>query len=95
MFWMHYDDFVIQFNTFCVAKGQESRTGGTEVVEYRPIISLPDTSGASSLRMTLFEDVDLTSNWFGVQMFQGGNRIGSIRNDAIAKETSGYFYFSI
>jgi len=40
-FWMSYEDFLYQFNVFVCALGQESRTGGTEKAEYRPMIDMP------------------------------------------------------
>lgn len=83
-FWMTLEDFLAQFDIFSAALGAESRTGGTERLEYRPMV--PMSSDGGYVRVTLFEDVDLTTDIMAIQALQGGNRIGTDRNPAYQKE---------
>jgi len=74
-FWMTYEDLLHNFGSISCALGQESRTGGAERLEYRP--QVPMRSEGGYVRVTLFEDVDLTADVMAIQTFQGGNRVGT------------------
>jgi len=77
-----------------VSFSQESRTeGGAERTEYRPIVKMT-TAEKQYVRITLGEDADLT-NYFSIRNIQGGNRVGTKRNDAIAKFSSAYFRYAM
>jgi len=40
-------------------------------------------SDGGLLRVTLFEDVNLSTDVMAIQTFQGGNRVGTVRNSAV------------
>ena len=71
---------------------EEPRNGSIPKAEYRPTLKLKGP-GAQKMRMTLFEDVDLTKDYFRIESYQGGNRIGTARNPAFNKINSGKFQF--
>merc|ERR1711937_401423 len=80
-FLMTYEDFLKQFESFEIAFGQHNRDGLAMNPEYRPFVKIPKkaagTSGKTSyVRITLFEDIDLATDWLNIDIIQGGNRIG-------------------
>ena len=90
-FWMSYEDFLLHFSRIYMAHSQEKRNSSSvERTEWRQTIELPkDTE--QQLRLTLFQDVDLTQDVFGFNLIQGGNRIGTARNPAVQKMETAYF----
>lgn len=47
------------------------------------------------MRITLFEDVDLTTEYLAINTFQGGNRVGTDRNTSVQKFDSAYFRYKM
>ena len=81
-FYVLWEDFLREFESVEVALTHESMTAGeANRVEYRPLLSLP-SSGEQYVRVTFFEDVDLTKDVLGFRLIQGGNRITSNWNPA-------------
>jgi len=62
--------------------------------EYRPIVKVPKAVAAKSkksffVRISLFEKINLSTDWLNVDIIQGGNRIGTENNKSFKKASTG------
>jgi len=95
-FWMSFDDCVKEYSTLFIGHSQETRTpGGAERAEYRPTIDLSSTVNRQFARITMYEDLDLTNEIFSLENFQGGNRVGTVKNTAIQKVSTGKIRYGL
>jgi len=82
-FWISFDDFVKEYSRVYIGHSQETRTpGGAERAEYRPAIDLNPAQTRHFARITLYDDLDLTKEILQLDNIQGGNRIGTVKNNA-------------
>ena len=75
-FFIEFEEFRKNIDALDVAWGQESRTGGAEHAEWQPRLDLIP-GAVQSVQIDLCEDINLKENMFGVQLWQGGNKIGT------------------
>jgi hypothetical protein len=89
---MSWEDFIKQVDGVDMSYSQQSFSATTkERVEYRDSIVLK-AEETQSVRVTLFEDIDLTKNYLGMYTYQGGNLVGTDRNSAFTKPQATYYF---
>lgn len=66
-YWMSFDDFTREYADLVIGHSQETRTvGGEERAEYRPTIDLNEFETHHFVRITMFDDLDLTNDVFTI-----------------------------
>lgn len=94
-FWMAWEDFVAQVSNVDMSYSQQSRSADAkERVEYHDSIVLKNEE-TQSVRVTLWEDIDLTKNYLGMYTYQGGNLVGTDRNPNFTKDNTYYFRYNL
>lgn len=96
-YFIPYETMIKQLNGFDVGYTSERTTKDNQPKpEWRPFVRDIDGTGSVAIKVTLCDDIDLVKDFFGVQMYLGGNLVSVDRQKDYKKPAEvGYFDFNM